>query len=430
MLATLRNRNFALLWTAGLISLAGDWALQIGLPIYVYVQTRSTLATGIMFMTALLPGLLFGSVAGVFADRWNRRRLMVAANLLSAACLLPLLLVTSSDTLWIVYPVAFIAGTIEQFFTPAERALLPALVGDELLVPANALSALNMNASRLIGPPLGGLVAGVWGLAGVALVDSASFLLAALLLALIRVAPVSSAPASAGVSEGNTQRAGVLHEWIEGLRLILHSRALRVLLAFTLITSFGEGVFGTLLPPFVAAVLHGGAPELGYLMGGQAVGGLLGSLIVGRVAKGAQPRALIGLGAMGLGLGDLVIFNYPRLYPQVAPGIVFFAAVGIPAVCIGIGTNTLVQRIVGDAYRGRVFATSMAVMALAMLGGAATAGAFGDRLGILLVLNIQGGVYTLAGVMALLLLGTTAHPKSASASPTALAADVPALAER
>jgi predicted MFS family arabinose efflux permease len=261
-------------------------------------------------------------------------------------------------------------------------------------------------------------------------VDSASFLLAALLIALIRVAPARTAPSVAAGPREVAPRAGVLREWIEGLWLILRSRALRVLLVFTLLTSFGEGVFGTLLPPFVAAVLHGGAPEFGYLMGGQAVGGLLGSLIVGRVAKGAQPRALIGLGAMGLGLGDLVIFNYPRLYPQVAPGIALFAAVGIPAVFIGIGTNTLVQRVVGDAYRGRVFATAGAVMALAMFGGAAMAGALGDRLGILLVLNIQGLVYTLAGLMALLLRGTMAHPKAASAIGEALATDVPAMAKR
>src|SRR5919198_1112108 len=84
MIATLRQRNFALLWFAGLISLAGDWMLIVALPIYVYQLTGSTLATSTMFIAGRLPTLLFGSVAGVFVDRWDRKRTMVVANLLLA----------------------------------------------------------------------------------------------------------------------------------------------------------------------------------------------------------------------------------------------------------------------------------------------------------------------------------------------------------
>ncbi len=92
MLTLLRQRNFALLWFASLISLVGDWMLMIGLPIYMYILTHSALATSFMFMAGILPQIALGSVAGVFVDRWDRKRVMIITNVLLALCLLPLLL--------------------------------------------------------------------------------------------------------------------------------------------------------------------------------------------------------------------------------------------------------------------------------------------------------------------------------------------------
>src|SRR5437762_8156300 len=108
MIAILRQRNFALLWLGGLVSFAGDWMLFIALPVYVYDLTGSALATGGMFIAQTLPRLLMGSVAGVFVDRWDRRRTMIAADLSRAAILLLLLLVRSADQIWLIYLVAFL----------------------------------------------------------------------------------------------------------------------------------------------------------------------------------------------------------------------------------------------------------------------------------------------------------------------------------
>src|SRR5205807_160246 len=143
------------------------WVLHIGLPIYVYQLTGSALATGAMFAAGMLPSLLLGSVAGVFVDRWDRQRTMVIANGLLALSLLPLLAVHSASEVWIVYLVALVESTVAQFFRPAEAALLPNLVGEQDLVPANSLNALNGNLARLVGPPVGGAVAALFGLAGV-----------------------------------------------------------------------------------------------------------------------------------------------------------------------------------------------------------------------------------------------------------------------
>src|SRR5688572_7749656 len=103
MLAVLRQRNFALVWVAGLISLTGDWLLMVALPLVVYDLTGSTAATAAAAATRVLPNLLVGPVAGVFVDRWDRRRTMIASNLLLGVSILPLLLVRSADWLWLLY---------------------------------------------------------------------------------------------------------------------------------------------------------------------------------------------------------------------------------------------------------------------------------------------------------------------------------------
>lgn len=185
MLHVIRQRDFALLWFAGLISMTGDWMLFIALPVTVYELTGSAVATSGILIASRIPSLILGSVAGVFVDRWDRKQTMVLVNLVRAPLLLLLLAVDSPDRIWIVYIVAFAVSAMSQFFGPAENALLPRLVGTDHLVPANALNALNNNLSRLIGPAIGGLVAARFGLRGVAIVDAASFFLAAGLIAAI-----------------------------------------------------------------------------------------------------------------------------------------------------------------------------------------------------------------------------------------------------
>jgi MFS family permease len=151
MLATLRHRDFALLWVAGFISVAGDFALLVALPLHAYALTGSAVATGGVFAATLLPSVLLGSIAGVFVDRWDRKRTMVVTDLARTFVLLPLLLLP--DTLAAIYAVTAILGTVGPFFGPAEGALLPTLVGKERLVSANALNSLNDNLWSPSGAP-------------------------------------------------------------------------------------------------------------------------------------------------------------------------------------------------------------------------------------------------------------------------------------
>ncbi len=407
MLTTLRQRNFSLLWSAGLISMIGDWMLFIALPIYVYKLTGSALATSTMFIAEMIPSLLLGSLAGVFVDRWNRKRIMVITNLLLALGLLPLLLVHSTAWLWVVYVVAFVESVLTQFFTPAESALLPLLVSEEHLGPANSLNSLNKNIARLVGPPLGGIVAGLLGLPGITLMDAATFLIAGGMIALIVMKSGHIQEESEIVSTAAGRKhpiVAVWREWLEGLRLVKRERLVSIMFVLFAVTSLGEGVFGVLFVVFVYKILHGGALQLGWLMGAQAVGGLVGSVLVGYVFKFLSPSRLIGISAILFGLIDLVIFNYPAFFPGFALAVILFVLVGIPGVGTMTSSYTLLQTAVADEYRGRIFGAIGTTGALFMLSGTILAGFLGDHVGVVTVLNTQGVVYVLAGVFALVTL--------------------------
>jgi MFS family permease len=424
MLATLRQRNFALLWFGGLISMAGDWMLFIALPIYVYQLTGSTLATSIMFMVETVPRIVIGTVAGVFADRWERKRTMVITNVLLGLGLLPLLLVQSAEWVWVVYLVGFTQACLGQFFGPAENALLPKLVGEDRLVTANALNSLNNNLARLAGPALGGFAAGLLGLPGIVLLDSASFAVAAILIALITV---TSQPARdpAVVPDGAPPWLAVWHEWRAGLRLIRRDRALATLIGVTAITAFGEGIFGVMIIVFVNQVLHGGALELGWLMSAQAVGGLLGGVVIGWVGRRVPPVLLLGGSAILFGVGDLLIVNAPLFFSSVLLTIVLFILVGVPGVGFSTSMQTLFQTLVADEYRGRVFGAFSTTLSLLSLAGMGFAGPAGDALGVIPVLNIQGGGYVLVGVLVLLLVRAALHARQAAGLPAEPPAAVP-----
>lgn len=406
MLVTLRQRNFALILAGSFISLIGDWMLLVGLPLRVYTLTHSTLSTSITFMVGALPALLVGQLAGVFVDRWNRKHILIVANLLLALNLLPLLLVTSARDVWIVYLVQFVAALVGQFLQPAAGAMLPTLVAEELLVPANALNGLSMNLARLIGPSLGGAIVAFLGLQGIALLDAVSFLVAGAMASLVILPSHSKAISSTG-GEASSVWQSVWGDLVDGMLIIRSERVLWVMVLTFTILGIGEGVFIALLVPFVTGTLHGTGRDYGLFLGLQAVGGLIGGLLVGQFGKRASQIALAGLGTIGLGIADFAIFNYVWLVPAlsgVLPALALIVVAGVPAAASGVGGQTLIQRATSDTYRGRVLAVVGVVLTIFELIGSATAGLLGDHLGVVPVLNIHACTLVLAGVLTILLL--------------------------
>ncbi|MGH3448512.1 MAG: MFS transporter, partial [Nocardioidaceae bacterium] len=283
-----QRRDLRLVLGAGLVSLTGDWVLRVGLAYHIYVLTGSTLASATMLLASFLPQVLLGSLAGVFVDRWDRKHTMIVANLLLAAGLAPLLLVHSVDRVWVVYVVLLWEGCVQQFFAPAEEALLPSLVPDDRLVTANALVGQTRDVSRLIGSAVGGVAVATGGMPLLTCVDAGSFVLSAVMISLVRTPGRVSAVTAAAVvrAESVRHRLGALRrEWADGLRLSTHHQVLRVIMIFLLVTCVGEGIMSTLFAPFVRSTLAGSGQEYGLIVSVQAVGGIVGGLLAASVGE-------------------------------------------------------------------------------------------------------------------------------------------------
>ena len=392
MLSVLRRRDFALLWTGGLVSVAGDWVLNAALPFFVYEETGSTVATAGMIVARLAPSVLLGSVAGVFVDRWNRKRVLVWANLLQAAVVALLVLVPGEGWLWVVFAVAAAQSVISSFSSPAESALLPSLVGPEELLAANSLNTLNNRIARLAGVPLGGVLLTSSSLEAVVVLDVLSFATAAVLIAPISAPPVARVPLRASSAWESFWR-----EWLEGLRLVGSDRTIALLFLVLGLMTFGGTMLDPLTVAWVRDVLGEGPQVFALILTVHAASGIVGSLLVGRFGGRFTPRDLIGWGSVVAGGALALRYNVPT----VALALAMSALAGITSVASSIGVETLAMQSVQDELRGRVFGSLNATLGLLSLAGATVAGLVAEIIGIVPMLNIATALIALAGVLVL-----------------------------
>lgn len=424
MLALLRERDFGLVWLAGLVSQLGRHAFELALTVHVYQLTNSALAAGAAWGASSLPSVLVGSLAGVFVDRWNRKRVMIASDLLRAALLLPAIFLSSN--LLLLYALAAALGTVKLFFTPAENALLPTLVGPERLMTANALNALNNQFGLLAGAAIGGTAYAALGFGGVLLIDAAAFLSSALLVRLVRAdgraqVQVGDGDLAAGVVEGGSAWGRMAHDWRTGLRVVRGDAALRVLFLTCVLVGVAEGVFVTLaISPLVLDVFQASEAQVGWIIAAQGVGGLCAGLVVGSLGHLLTRRGLLVGGMLGMGVCDFAIAHAHRLAGTGTPAVLTAMGVmvvgGVPLVASTTAPQLVMQVQAADAVRGRVFGAYTSVTGIAMLVGFAAGGVLGDAVGIVEVLSAGALLRVLAGVFALLWMPRDARSDSAAAN--------------
>lgn len=417
MFAVLRQRNFACLWIGQVVSMVGDWVLFVALPFYIYALTGSTLATGIMFIVQTLPRLCFGSVAGVFVDRWNRKYTMLVTDLVQAGVLLMLFLVRSVEWVWITYVFACVESTVSQFFIPAKTAIIPQLVEEPHLLAANSLNSTSQELTRLFGPFLGGLLLGLFGLNSVIIIDVISFLFSALMISLLKFAPqptlLEQKPESI---RAGTSLLKAWHEWLDGLRLVKQERIVAAIFTVVGVAMIGEGLIEVLLTGYVEHVLHGTAVVLGWLMSAQAVGGIAGSLLVVRLSKRASPALLISF--CGLVFGGVILVI--ALVPVLAFVLPLIALGGASAIGFFVSQITLLQSNVVNEYQGRVFGAFSTLQAISMLVGMGLASGLADKVGIVPMVIVDASCNLLAALLAYILISAARR-----VSPTPPAKEIP-----
>jgi len=306
----------------------------------------------------------------------------------------------SPDKVWIAYITMFVGNLIRQLLNPAEHALLPKLVGDDQLVMANTLNSLNNNLARLIGPAVGGVVFAMLGFRVSVLLDVATFVVAAVLIALISAPPEVTRATHAPGEDGQPRKKDLRAEWLEGIKVVRERPILAGLLAVVAILNLADGVITVLLAPYARDALGGGSQELGWLLTSQAVGGLVGGALIGRLGKRFAPWQMIAYGLLLLGVVDVLVFGIPVLWSN----MLLMALLGIPIVGLDVGAMTLFQRNTEDRLRGRVMGLNFSLVALSLLIGRGIATFTGDAIGVLPLLVDTSVLIGLSGLAAFKLL--------------------------
>lgn len=398
-----KNRNFVLLWTAGIITWLGNWMLVVALPTYVYHLTGSALATGTTFIVQTLPGLLFGSVAGVLVDRWDRRRTVIMADLARTVVFLPILLVHSAHNLWLIYAAVLVEAVIAQFFNPAQSALLPHVVAKEQLAEANARNGIGFGLALLIGPIIGGILYTVFGFSAVLLIDCASFLVSGLLSAFTNIDGDVERSEEDALDDKLSSSGIWVAIWRDlgnGLRVVIHEPLIRGLFLAIGLGQCALGIYYVLFIIWVTNVLHASAEAYGWLLGAGAAGGLLASVIYSRLTRGrAVPSPY--LIALCNGLGGIAFFGVINM-PVFPIALTLMVVEALGTVIFELSTTTLLQQAVADRYRGRVFGVLGTTNSLMLLIGHGSAALLGDKLGASTMLDGVSILYILAGVTLLL----------------------------
>lgn len=343
-----RNSNFRALWFASLVTMLGDWFNTIGTIVLINRYTDSGMAVAALFLARMVPPFLFGPVAGLVADRVNRKAIMIISDLLRVAIVLGFLLVDSAGEAWLVYLLTAAQFTISTFFQPASSALLPRLINNKQdLLLANTLGSVTWSAMLALGAALGGATTALFGVQIALIVDSITFAISALLIAFIRVPGIGVAAAEP-VSDGRLAIA-------EGIRFAWRQPDIG---AITLVKAMGHiGSLDVVMTTLAATLfVYGkdGAWSLGIMMTAAGFGAVAGPLLMNLVtteSDGALRRA-IGHGFAALAVGWLIVGLSP-VFGGVLLGIVLRAMGGSVNWTY---SSALLQMNVPDRLLGRVFA--------------------------------------------------------------------------
>ncbi|MDI3339612.1 MAG: MFS transporter [Sphaerobacter sp.] len=403
-----RNRDFAALWAAELFSTLGDRVHRVALAALVFRLTGDLTETGIAFVATALPDLLFGLVAGTFVDRWDRRRAMVACNLLRVPAVL-LIPMAAHVHLWLAYAILLWVNTLAIVSRPAKTAMLPSLVKPDELHAANSLSGIMENAADVLGYPLGGILVGTvsaWlgaeqGLLAAFAFDGLMFILAALCVASIRHRGGPQV-ATAAASLWDDVREGIAFAWRHPL-----------VRANTLVMLLGPLTLGAAWPLLVGYawdVLGGGEREYALLGTGISVGSVLAGVWLTRLPAGRTGLFVIG-GLVIMGLGVMGTAAVSHLWLAVA----LIAVSGVGSMMVLVPSVTLIQRHTPDGLLGRVFAVRSTLIFAATIVANALGGMAGERFGVQRSLFASG-----AALVALVLLAALFPSVRASEGPSLL----------
>jgi len=353
----------------------------------VYRLTGSSLLLGTVGFAGQIPILLLAPIGGAVADRHSRHRIVIGTQISAMLLALTLAALTLSGRVqvWHIMAMAALLGAVNAFDIPARQSFFIQMVGKEDLLNALALNSSMFNAARVIGPAIAGILVASIGEGWCFLVNGISYIAVIVGLLMMRL------------ERPQTLRKGgpVLAELMEGIRFARREEPVRVLLIMLGLVSLVGTPYSVLMPIFAAEVFHGGARELGILMGGTGIGAVLGAL---RVAARTEVRGLgriVGWACAGFGV-SLTMFALSRWFWV---SFLMLIPVGFSLMTQMACSNTLIQTMVPDHIRGRVMALySVMFMGMAPF-GAFLAGAVAEKFGAPVTVAAGGIICVLAALV-------------------------------
>ena len=372
------NRSFRQLWLGQVVSQMGDWFNTIALYTIILNLTGSGRDVGLLLVARFVPSFLFGPLSGVIADRFSRQKIMIVSDLLRAVVVLGFLFVRSANQLWLIYVLTVFQLALSTFFEPAKTAAIPSLVSDRELVPANAISSVTWSVMLTLGAAIGGLITGWFGTDVAFILDAATYLLSAALIASIRV-PKRRKRERPKLTLGS---ALGITETIEGIRYVKDRPNVLALLLVKPAWGLGGGIL-TLLAVFGERVFPVGnspATGIGVLFAARGIGTAVGPIVARRMAGEGQRRM-----QASIGISFLIAGLFYILFGSSTSFVFALIVLGI-AHCGGsilwVFSTVILQHVVVDTFRGRVFAAELAFMTFTMAASNYVTGELLDRFGI------------------------------------------------
>jgi MFS family permease len=369
----------------------GSGLTAIAASILVFRETGSALSVGLMLLSVALPGLFVGLVAGVFVDRYDRKRIMIAANLIRAVLIAAIPLLLPSGIGWL-YVLVFLSSTVAQFYAPAEASVLPEVASDDELAAATSMMAVSGVGALTVGYAAAGLIATEASLDWAFYVDAATFLGSALCIAFVRIPPLAV--------EGKTNVGTIVRHLRAGLDVVRTTPTLRSLLVIFAVMFLTFGLWNALVLPFAIRALDATEFEYSLLEGLFAVGFVVGSLAMARYIDRLHEGQWIVVSILGMGVLGAAF----ALAQSVPVALAIFVAGGILNAPSYIGRSLLIQRNTTRDVRGRVNSAFLVTRDLTLMVGMAAAG-LADLINVRLLLLACGALQIGCALVALRLPG-------------------------
>lgn len=369
------NRNFRRLWLGQVVSQLGDWFDTIALYTLVLALTGSGRAIGLVLVARFLPSFIVGPLSGVVADRFNRRTIMIVSDLLRAMVVLGFLLVRRPDQMWLVYVLTVLQLVFSTFFEPAKTAAIPSIVAPRELLSANAISSVTWSVMLTLGAAVGGVVTGWFGTDAAFVLDSATYLASAALVASVRF------PARAARAKSKLTVTGALGitDTLEGARYVIKRPRVFALLMVKPAWGMGGGILA-LLAVFGEKIFPVGgraATGIGVLYAARGVGTAIGPLAARRFAGEARTQMQTAIGVAFL-IGGVFYIAFGRA-TNFALALLVLLVAHMGGSILWVYSTVLLQRVVEDRFRGRVFAAELALLTLTMAASNYATGEMLDR---------------------------------------------------